>query len=302
MIKIKCLASGALVFLNFLCLQTYSSQAADMREILLIQPDGAKKAVELNLDQSLSELRNVLVQKGVNILPDDKFLVEISSQDEAQWSIREAISGDVLSFKPRITFQETLRPTGASSCNVIEKVSIPLAVQEKDEEIYQRFLKGVLIYRPQVGSDVGKIELPISALQNPLEGTFDLSQCGDVGNYISISTGYRKEKKAGNANKVEIWFVPRFLIENELQTTASHFQEVFGNWSPTAPVGIFWTWGGWDNLTFMDHAVSQSMDELSDNNLYEKHGAAVLAWWVSSAVHARSIHVALSAKKFHIHF
>ena len=91
------------------------------------------------------------------------------------------------------------------------------------EEVYERFLKGKLIYKPQEGSDVGRIDLPIAALANPLEGTFDLSKCGDAGNYFSISTGYRKQKIAKNESKVEIWFAPRFLIEKELKTTASHF-------------------------------------------------------------------------------
>lgn len=36
--------------------------------------------------------------------------------------------------------------------------------QSINDAIYQRFLKGVLIYRPQEGSDVGRIDLPIVAL------------------------------------------------------------------------------------------------------------------------------------------
>ncbi|HYD90312.1 MAG TPA: F-box protein [Flavobacterium sp.] len=137
--------------------------------------------------------------------------------------------------------------------------------------IYQRFLKGVLIYRPQVGSDVGRIDLRISALENPLEGTFDLSQCGDTGKYLSISTGYHKEKKPENAGKVEIWFVPKFLIERELNTTAKHFQSIFPTkWHTNAPVGVFWTWGGWDDLSHMDYLVTQNMEALSNGNLYEK--------------------------------
>ena len=49
------------------------------------------------------------------------------------------------------------------------------------EDIYERFLKGVLVYRPTEGSDVGKIELPTAALTNPLGSSFDLSSCGDRG-------------------------------------------------------------------------------------------------------------------------
>ena len=136
------------------------------------------------------------------------------------------------------------------------------------EEIYQRFLGGKLIYKPQEGSDVGRIEMPISALQNPLEGMFDLSQCGDTGNYLSIWTGYRKEKRAENANKVEIWIAPRFLIEQELQTTASHFQGIKGNLN-AADIIFFWTWGEWNNLSDYDFLVIQSMSDFYSDNLYK---------------------------------
>jgi hypothetical protein len=138
------------------------------------------------------------------------------------------------------------------------------------EEIYERFLKGVLIYRPQEGSDVGMITMRISDLVNPLESTFDLSQCGDVGNYLSISTGYRKGKKAENANKVEIWFAPRFLIEKKLTTTAGHFQDISGEWNDSVPVGIFWTWGGPDNLPLYDYLITENFDTLSNDTLYKK--------------------------------
>ena len=139
------------------------------------------------------------------------------------------------------------------------------------EEIYRRFSMGKLIYKPDPKSDKGRIEFPISALANPLEGTFDLSQCGDSGKYLSISTGYRKGKKAENASKLEIWFAPRFLIERNLGKTAAHFKTIMSSWSDTtAPVGIFWTWGGWDDLAYYDYLTSGSMDSFSDNNLYEK--------------------------------
>jgi len=122
-----------------------------------------------------------------------------------------------------------------------------------EERIYQLFYNGKLVYKPDPNSDRGKIELPIAALTNPLEGEFNLSGCGDAGQYLSINTGYRKGKKAENVNKVEIWFVPKFLVERDLATTASHFQPIMGKW--TAPIGIFWTWGGWDNLGRFDYLV-----------------------------------------------
>ena len=104
------------------------------------------------------------------------------------------------------------------------------AVAEGYEDIYDRFLNGKLIYKPDPNSDEGKVELRIADLEDPLNGTFDLSRCGDTGKYLSIATGYRKGKKPENASKVEIWFAPRFLIEKELNGAAAHFKPIMGNW------------------------------------------------------------------------
>ena len=145
------------------------------------------------------------------------------------------------------------------------------------EDVYERFLRGTLIYRPQEGSDVGQIELPISALKNPLEGEFDLSKCGNAGQYLSINTGYRKGHRPENANKVEIWFTPRFLVDKEMpQLAQNHYiKSIIGNWDAArAPIGIFWTWGGWnaDNqLSYGDYLTNESMDELGSENLSKKY-------------------------------
>jgi hypothetical protein len=45
---------------------------------------------------------------------------------------------------------------------------------------------------------------------------------------LSIATGYRKEVAPENANKTEkIWPSLRFLIEEELNASARHFQPIF---------------------------------------------------------------------------
>ena len=156
------------------------------------------------------------------------------------------------------------------------------------EDIYQRFLKGVLVYRPTQGSDVGKIELPIGALSNPLEGMFDLSRCGDTGKYLSIATGYRKGKNPQNKDKVEIWIAPRFMIEKELATTADHFKDIMDKWNKDrAPVGLFWTYGGWaaDDHD-MAYLTDNSFDQVGDSDLWEKYKKADTWWAVAGAPHA----------------
>jgi len=144
-------------------------------------------------------------------------------------------------------------------------------LKSKDEAVYERFLKGALIYRPNPDSDDGKLVLPIEALKNPLNDTFDLSKCGDTGKYLSISTGYRKEKKPENKNKVEIWLTPRFLLEGGLhQGNTDHLRWILPYWNTEVSVGIFWTWGEWGNMGWHDYIITRGFDELSSGNLYEK--------------------------------
>ena len=138
------------------------------------------------------------------------------------------------------------------------------------EEIYQQFLNGTLIYKPNPQSDEGMIQLKISDLLNPLEGTFDLSGCGDTSKYLSISTGYRKGMKAENGNKLEIWLATRFMVKKKLNSSASHLQPIMNAWDPeTAPIGILWSWGGWNDLSWYDYHIQSGDNEISSKNLYD---------------------------------
>lgn len=158
-------------------------------------------------------------------------------------------------------FLESVRPLRevCSDWNqIIDKGFMHKAMVLGCQQICPEFLNGKLIYRPKEGSDEGMVVFNILDLWNPLQGTFNLSKCGDTGQYLSISTGYRKVKKAENADKVEIWFTPWFL------------KEIFPvKWEDSAGVGIFWNWGGWNNLGWYDYLTSESADNLSKINLYE---------------------------------
>lgn len=114
---------------------------------------------------------------------------------------------------------------------------------------------------------------PIKWLDNPLEGTFDLSCCGNAGDYLSISTGYRKKIKPENAKKVEIWIAPRFLIEKDLDTTAAHFKDIMECWEKEFLVGIFWNWGS-DALSSYDYLTTHSMESLSNDDLCKKRSSS----------------------------
>jgi len=155
--------------------------------------------------------------------------------------------------------QPVFPPTVAISSPV--SASLP-AIARGNEAIYELFRGGRLLYE---GREVAQIATTFNPAT--LEGTFDLSRCGDAGRYLSIHTGYRKGKRAENKDKLEIWFVPKFLVERDLATTAAHFRPIMDQW--TAPIGIFWTWGNWDNLGWYDYLVRKTPEELTSKNLYE---------------------------------
>jgi hypothetical protein len=121
------------------------------------------------------------------------------------------------------------------------------------------------------------VRLPIAALANPLEGKFDLSQCGNSGQHLSIATGYRKDTEPRKLYKTEIWLDLRFLIGKEINASARHFQPIFGGWNERNQVGIFWRWGRWKNLTWYDYLTDQTMRELGNGDLYKKWEKSITA-------------------------
>lgn len=141
-----------------------------------------------------------------------------------------------------------------------------------DKLLYQRFLNGRLIYRPNKNSDEGKIEFPIAELANPLAGEFDLSKTGWLADKLSIHTGYRKAKISPNYDaKLQMWIAPRFLVKKNIKGSAKHLDQMFvEEWPDTADIGLIWTWGEWGDLTWYDFHTTQGFDNISDDNFYEK--------------------------------
>jgi hypothetical protein len=138
------------------------------------------------------------------------------------------------------------------------------------EDVVNQFLNGKLVYKPNKDNNDGMIELRISDLKNPFECEFDLSKCGDAGKYIAIMTGFRKGKYDANKNKVEIWIAPRFLIEKFLESSATHFKPIMNGWNEkNSMLGIFYTWGNWDELSWYEYLTDKSMHDISLKNLRE---------------------------------
>lgn len=142
------------------------------------------------------------------------------------------------------------------------------------EDIYETFLNGVLICRGiKISISELKDNLPEETSykllkKNPLEGSLDLSSCGDAGNDFVVSTGYRKGINPDNEGKTEIWIAPHFLIKRKI-ATATHFSGIMEDWDENvAPVGFFFTWSGEANESF-DYCTSKGLAFTSKNNLYE---------------------------------
>jgi serine/threonine protein kinase len=259
-------------------------QADQNMEALSKQLEESKKSVAaktMELEQYQREARELIQYKREADQQIEALKFQLAAEKEKEEARVKQLA---------IMEREKLRATEEEKRVAALRPAIPLVAQGH-EAIYQRFLNGVLIYRPNGdGNDNGRINLPIRELGNPLEGTFDLSRCGDTGKYLSIATGYRKGKKPENASKVEIWFAPRFLIEKELNGSAAHFKPIMGNWKQEAPVGMFCTWGGWDSLSDYDYLTTESMDNLSKINLYEN--------WTKCEVYGRPLGLSMPMSAF----
>lgn len=145
------------------------------------------------------------------------------------------------------------------------------------EEVYQQFLRGKLIYKPNKDNDDGRKEFRIGDLANPLNGTFDLSGCGDSDQHLSISTGFRTGKNPANKNKLEIWIVPQFVLQKDLRAKPYNefLQKQDGH--RNKPFAILFNWGGWNGDDYA-HGVTGD-----DGNEFDHLGSA----WNAAAAETR---------------
>ena len=154
---------------------------------------------------------------------------------------------------------------------------IPKMYKGSEAETYRLFVTGVLVYSPIPGDTEGQIFFPIRDLKNPLEDRFDLSLCGEIEEKLSINTGYRKKIREENNGKVEIWFVPRFVVERDLNSLwwwffppspAQHLQAIMGSsWAKDVPIGIFWTWWDWQDPDRYHYSTTMQPEEIKRQDL-----------------------------------
>jgi hypothetical protein len=157
-----------------------------------------------------------------------------------------------------------------SECSLHRSPLISLAMLSTLTPSYQRFMDGRLIYKPSGDSEAIEFSFRDYLLDDEnFEGEFPLNQCEDAGNYLSISLGYKKEKIVSHENKMEIFIVPKYVVEADVSTTATQYQNLMSLWPADAPFGIFFTWGDWENLFWYNYVVSVGYDEIENYNLLD---------------------------------
>lgn len=138
-----------------------------------------------------------------------------------------------------------------------------------NERAYQEFLNLKLVYKPHPHNDTGRIVFSVKDLENPLEGQFNLSRCRDASKHVSIATGFRKGINPENKNKVEMWFVPRFIVEQNLDNKECSFNLIWKKWPPDRVVGVFVTYGSWVLNNVFFYEVKKNNTELNNYTLYD---------------------------------
>lgn len=132
------------------------------------------------------------------------------------------------------------------------------------------FLNSQLIYKPSPSSQEEIVPFILANINSgDGDGEFNLSRCGNSGQYVSINKGYRRGHRTENAKKLEIWFVLRSVVERDLNGPARHLQPIWDKWPASNPVGIFFTWGGWngaEQLGWYDYLTTQDAEMLSNGD------------------------------------
>ena len=134
------------------------------------------------------------------------------------------------------------------------------------ETEYQLLKTMKIQYRPNPKSEEGMITLKIPAFANPLGHKFNLSGCGDAGENLSISTGYRTGMNPENKDKIELWVAPRKVLEKHPTSYADNYNHIIAHWGDDAPIGIFFTAGNWTKNLWCDYVINCSPSKISTKN------------------------------------
>lgn len=179
---------------------------------------------------------------------DERFRVQVGQEEVAE--ITKIRQEETVKRVTRLKLEQKLRWSREAVVIISSVRSFIPELAEGHEEVYLRFLRGKLVYKPNKKNDIGRKEFPIASLWDPLSGTFDIRGCGDSALYLQISTGFRTRKELANANIIEVWIVPQFVLQKDPRAKAfNDFLQTQEN-HRNKPFAILFTWGGWDDLSW----------------------------------------------------
>lgn len=199
---------------------------------------------------------------GAYLRADQRFRDHVGQEAAAEMS--KIIQEEAAKRAARLALEQQLRWSREAVAIISSVRTFIPEIVRGHEEVYLRFLRSKLIYKPNTGDDDGRREFPIASLWDPLSGTFDIRGCGDSDKYLSISTGFRAGKNPANKDKLEIWIVPQFVLQKDprakpyndfLQKQESHRGK---------PFAVLFNWGGWKGDDY-DHGVTGVAGREFDN-------------------------------------
>ncbi|MBA3814853.1 MAG: hypothetical protein H0X26_10330 [Alphaproteobacteria bacterium] len=170
--------------------------------------------------------------------------------------------------------RENQGPHGAelhySTINPLHLTMNPFMKQCMNTYWENQFYNGILRYTPtEDGGDM--VTLKFSNLIK--DETFDLSACGNNGQYLVITRSmdrfFKIEKE--NKDKTVILITPRYFVEQGMNdSTPQSFTALVAGWDvDQAPVGMFWRWGNDKNLSWVDSLTTAGIGGISLCNLFE---------------------------------
>ena len=113
---------------------------------------------------------------------------------------------------------------------------------------------------------------------------------------MSISTGYRRVVKS-EFGKWEVFITPKFLIEINRGSSASHYTEILGE--QVSPFAFMQNSSEWDDLNKYWYHVTLSDEDLNTQNLYQiacqstTHNASTFSSFIPHYFNSHMVHCAI---------
>lgn len=156
---------------------------------------------------------------------------------------------------------------------------------DQRETAYRRYIRGVLIYKPDPHSNTGRVEFPFADVvrrEHNMCRQIVLTGCGNANEYFIMHLGRRPGRWHLHQNRIEIWIAPKFSTEGI--GYYNHIQSMFAS-----ELAIFRTWGNWDTNEWFDYCVTEDFSSIQRKNFWEmfpgtQHHPRI---WYGSAFNAR---------------